>query len=202
MKKNILQYASIGLATTVASIVWAETGHMFPAREAVFPLYPTSSVLEKPAGLRQPMEPKQPLSDNFSFTNKSRFDSLINEVARGYQLESALLHAVISVESRYDPKALSPNGAIGLMQLMPATAKRYGVADALDPEQNLRGGAKYLRDLLSMFGSDVKLALAAYHAGENAVARYQNSIPPFRSTTEFVSRVLDYYHKFRGSPPR
>jgi soluble lytic murein transglycosylase-like protein len=85
------------------------------------------------------------------------------------------------------------------MQLMPGTAKRYGVENVFDPEQNLRGGAKYLRDLLEKFGSDARLAIAAYQAGELNVIRYQNSIPPFRTTIEYVSKVLDYYHKFRAA---
>ncbi|HZX31095.1 MAG TPA: lytic transglycosylase domain-containing protein, partial [Rhodocyclaceae bacterium] len=86
-----------------------------------------------------------------------------------------------------------------LMQLMPATAKRYGAANALDPEQNLRAGTKYLRDLLSTFNSDIRLALAAYHAGEYAVARHNNTVPPFQSTMEFVARVLTLYNKYRGN---
>jgi len=133
---------------------------------------------------------------------KFRYEPLVDEIARNYQLDSALLHAVISVESRYDPRALSPAGAAGLMQLMPATARRYGVDNVLDPEQNLHGGAKYLRDLLGMFGSDVRLALAAYHAGEYAVTRHQNNIPPFQSTIDFVSRVLDLYHRYRAASGR
>lgn len=136
---------------------------------------------------------------NGILSDKARYDLLVDEVARGYQLDSALLHALISVESRYNPRALSPAGAAGLMQLMPATARRYGVNDVLDPEQNLHGGAKYLRDLLGMFGSDVRLALAAYHAGEYAVVRHQNNIPPFQSTIDFVARVLDLYQRYRGA---
>lgn len=211
MTNSILRYVSIGLTAAMASIAWAETVYMFSARDgaAYFssapaaPRYTTYNTLEKRVGrqLPVPADFEQSALDDFGFSNKPRFDLLVNEVARGYQLESALLHAVVSVESRYNPSALSPAGAIGLMQLMPATAKRYGVDNALDPEQNLRGGAKYLRDLLSMFGSDVKLALAAYHAGENSVARYKNSIPPFKTTIEFVSRVLEQYHKYRGTAP-
>jgi soluble lytic murein transglycosylase-like protein len=106
---------------------------------------------------------------------------VVEEVSRAYGLESALLHAVISVESSYNPKAVSKAGAAGLMQLMPGTAKRYGVADAFDPAQNLRGGANYLRDLLKLFDSDVSLALAAFNAGEDAVMRYGNRIP-YRET--------------------
>ena len=122
---------------------------------------------------------------------------MVAEVARAYGLDSALLHAVISVESRYNPKAVSKRGASGLMQLMPVTAKHYGVADLLDPLQNLHGGAKYLRDMMNLFNSDVSLALAAYNAGETAVVRHGNHIPPFRETMNYVPRVLDFYREYR-----
>lgn len=125
-------------------------------------------------------------------------DRLINDVAQGYGVESALLHAIIAVESRYDPKAVSPDGAGGLMQLMPLTAKRYGVENVLDPEQNLRGGARYLKDLLTLFSNDLRLVIAAYQAGEAAVMKYRNSIPPFPTTAEYVSKVLANYHRNRS----
>jgi soluble lytic murein transglycosylase-like protein len=129
---------------------------------------------------------------------KARFDGLVEQTAKAYGLESALLHAVISVESGYDAAAQSRRGAAGLMQLMPATAKRYGVADALNPAQNVQGGARYLRDLLKLFDRDLNLVLAAYNAGENAVARHGNQIPPFRETVAYVPRVLAYYRKYQS----
>jgi soluble lytic murein transglycosylase-like protein len=130
-------------------------------------------------------------------SGKSRFDQAIRTAARAHGLESALLHAVISVESGYNPKAVSKKGAAGLMQLMPGTAKRYGVADAFDPVQNLNGGARYLRDLLDMFDSDLNLALAAFNAGERAVVKYGHRIPPYRETVRYVPRVLDHYQRYR-----
>jgi soluble lytic murein transglycosylase-like protein len=129
---------------------------------------------------------------------KAGYDQVVDEVSRSFGLESALLHAVISVESRYNPKAVSRKGAAGLMQLMPATAKRYGVVDAFDPAQNLHGGAKYLRDLLGMFNNNMSLALAAYNAGEGAVIKHGNRIPPYRETRNYVSRVLDFYQRYRS----
>jgi len=128
---------------------------------------------------------------------KAGYDRIVDEVSRAYGLESALLHAVISVESRYDPKAVSRKGAAGLMQLMPQTAKRYGVADAFDPRQNLDGGARYLRDLLRMFNNNQSLALAAYNAGEHAVTKHGNRIPPYRETLHYVPRVLEFYQRYR-----
>lgn len=124
-----------------------------------------------------------------------RFRSLVDEAAHAAEVDAALVHAVIAVESRYDPKAVSKRGASGLMQLMPDTAKRYGVADVFDPAQNIRAGALYLRDLLRMFDKDLKLALAAYNAGEQVVARYGNRIPPYRETEAYVPKVLAYYRK-------
>lgn len=128
--------------------------------------------------------------------SRLRYDRIIVETADAYGLDSALLHAVITVESKYNPSAVSRKGAVGLMQLMPATARQYGVADLYDPEQNIQGGAKYLRDLLAQFNGDLKLSLAAYNAGENAVARYGNHIPPYRETRNYVSRVMDFYQKY------
>lgn len=131
-------------------------------------------------------------------TSKARYNQIVEEVARAYGLDGALLHAVISVESHYNPRALSRKGAAGLMQLMPETARRYGVSDTFDPAQNLHGGAKYLRDLLTLFNSDLNLALAAYNAGENAVIKNGNRIPPFRETRNYVPRVLDYYRQYQA----
>ncbi|HSJ80887.1 MAG TPA: lytic transglycosylase domain-containing protein [Thiobacillus sp.] len=141
-------------------------------------------------------KPVKPAPD---LAGKTRYDWMIDEVSRTYGLESALLHAVITVESSYNPKAVSNKGAAGLMQLMPATARRYGVVDSFDPAQNLGGGARYLRDLLEMFDSDVSLALAAFNAGENAVKKHGNRIPPYRETLRYVPRVLDYYQRYRSA---
>jgi soluble lytic murein transglycosylase-like protein len=100
---------------------------------------------------------------------------------------------VVQAESAYNSKAVSTAGAMGLMQLMPATAERYGVADVWDPRQNLNGGARYLRDLLDMFKNNLKLALAAYNAGESAVMKYGNRIPPYPETQNYVRKVIDFY---------
>jgi soluble lytic murein transglycosylase-like protein len=106
-----------------------------------------------------------------------------------------LIHAVIEAESAYDPNAVSSAGAVGLMQLMPATARRFGVSDRTDPEQNIDAGANYLRKLLSMFDNDVKLAIASYNAGEGAVMKYGRTIPPYRETQQYVVRVLKYLRR-------
>ena len=129
--------------------------------------------------------------------NQKRFTAFVEEAAKIYQVETALLHAVITAESNYNPNALSPKGAIGLMQLMPGTAKRYGIANPYDPAQNIRGGAQYLKYLLSMFNNDLQLVLAAYNAGENAVAVHGNRLPPYKETMLYVPKVLGYYQKYR-----
>ncbi|HLP97450.1 MAG TPA: lytic transglycosylase domain-containing protein [Sideroxyarcus sp.] len=128
---------------------------------------------------------------------KALYDHVVGEVAKTYGLDSALLHAVITVESSYREKVVSKKGAVGLMQLMPATARHYGVADPLDPVQNLHGGAKHLRYLLKMFNNDVSLALAAYNSGEAAVAKYGNRIPSYSETMNYVPRVLGFYRKYQ-----
>jgi soluble lytic murein transglycosylase-like protein len=127
-----------------------------------------------------------------------RYEDIIARVAKEQKLEPALLHAVIAVESAYNPQARSPKGATGLMQLMPDTARRYGVTDLLNPLENLRGGARYLRDLLSMFNNNLRLVLAAYNAGEGAVIRSGHAIPPYPETQSYVPRVLQHYEHFRG----
>ncbi len=125
------------------------------------------------------------------------YDLIVARVAHESGLESALLHAVISVESGYNAKAVSRRGASGLMQLMPETAKRFGVVDAFDPADNVRAGAQYLHALLTLFDNDIPLALAAYNAGEAAVIKYGRRIPPYRETTAYVPRVVRIYEGFR-----
>jgi soluble lytic murein transglycosylase-like protein len=127
----------------------------------------------------------------------TKYGSHILAAAQETRVDPALIHAVISVESGYNPSARSSAGAVGLMQLMPGTAKRYGVKDRFDPAQNIRGGARYLRDLQALFGDNLPLVLAAYNAGEEAVIRYGRRIPPYRETAAYVPKVLAYYRRFR-----
>lgn len=125
--------------------------------------------------------------------NRQIYSPMIEKVARDARLSVDLLHAVIKAESAYDPRARSHAGAMGLMQLMPGTAERYGVGNAWDPAQNLAGGARYLRDLLDMFENNLRLALAAYNAGEGAVKKYGNRIPPYPETRDYVQKVVEFY---------
>ena len=127
--------------------------------------------------------------------NRKRFSRKIAEVAREHRVPEALLHAVITIESAYDPNAVSKAGAVGLMQLMPATAKRFGVYDRRNPTANLTGGTRYLRHLIERFDMKLELALAGYNAGENAVEKYGNQIPPYKETQNYVRKVLQLYTK-------
>ncbi|TNG02125.1 MAG: lytic transglycosylase domain-containing protein [Gammaproteobacteria bacterium] len=130
--------------------------------------------------------------------NREHFSNLIGKAARRYRVDEALLDAIVTAESAYDPRAVSKAGAVGLMQLMPGTASRYGVHDRYNPQANVYAGTKYFRDLLKQF-EDLQLALAAYNAGENNVVRYGNRIPPFKETQKYVKKVMHYYKKYRAA---
>ncbi len=124
---------------------------------------------------------------------RSALADIVNFAARAQRLDPALLDAVIGIESGYAPRAVSHRGALGLMQLMPQTAKEYGVTDPFDPRQNILAGARHLRVLLDQFNQDTALALAAYNAGAAAVWRYRLQVPPFAETIAYVPRVLGRY---------
>lgn len=124
---------------------------------------------------------------------KAELTPVINRYAAENSLNPELVHAVIRAESAYDADAVSPAGAVGLMQLMPGTAARYQVDDRNDPEQNISGGTRYLRDLLKQFDNNLELALAAYNAGEHRVIQYGNQIPPYPETQNYVRKVMNWY---------
>jgi soluble lytic murein transglycosylase-like protein len=124
---------------------------------------------------------------------ESRFDPIIDKYAEAYGVDPVLVRAVIQVESNFNPAVVSSKGARGLMQLMPGTAQRYRVQKIHDPEQNIRGGVAYLAYLHTLYPGDLRLVLASYNAGENAVARYRG-IPPYRETQLYVQKALTVYH--------
>jgi soluble lytic murein transglycosylase-like protein len=146
--------------------------------------------------------------------NVKRYSPLIVRYAKTHALDPALVKAMIAVESAFDPNAISPKGAVGLMQILPDTGARYGLADdrrrtiaqqLVDPTINIRIGVRYLRDLLAMFEDDVTLALAAYNAGEQVVRQYGNRVPPFPETREYVALVQQFHMLYRPvvvKPPR
>lgn len=126
-------------------------------------------------------------------SNSLPFAEAVSAAAKESALEPALLHAVIAAESNHNPRAVSPRGAQGLMQLMPATARRLHLNNPFDPVQNVRAGALYLKELKDMFKGDLNLTLAAYNAGPGAVVRYGSRIPPYAETRRYVPKVLNLY---------
>ena len=155
----------------------------------------------KVAGLTTPDQPVPKRKPAAKTSSKLRdLEALAEKQARRFGVDPNLVHAVILAESAYNPRALSHKGAMGLMQLIPGTARRYGVRDPWNPAQNISGGTRYLRDLMKMFG-DLELVLAAYNAGENAVVRYGNSIPPYAETQVYVGRAMEYLARLQGGTP-
>lgn len=129
----------------------------------------------------------------------STYDHWIRAACRKYALDPALVKAIIHAESQFDPMAISPRGAVGLMQLDPTTIRELGVADPFNPRHNIFGGVRYLRDLLDAFEGDPKLALAAYNAGPSQVQRY-NGVPPFKDTNKYIKQVFRYLAFYQKSP--
>lgn len=140
------------------------------------------SVLTAPAGAG----PAQEL--------KEQYDPIIKTLARKYNVPADLIHSIIKAESNYDSWAVSPKGAAGLMQLMPETAAQYGVKDRFNPEDNVKGGVKYLKDLCQLYSNNTKLVLAGYNAGQEALKKF-NGIPPYPETREYINRVMTSYRK-------
>lgn len=128
----------------------------------------------------------------------SQLRGVVQAASRANAIDPALVQAVMGVESAYKVNAVSPKGALGVMQLMPGTAARFGVRDVFNPQDNIYGGARYLRYLLNLFGNDLELALAAYNAGENAVIRAGYRVPNYPETKAYVPKVLSLYHQFKG----
>ena len=130
-------------------------------------------------------------------TEKTPYQKLILAAASRYHLDPDLIHSVIAIESNFDPKAVSPKNARGLMQLMPRTAEVLGVKDSFDPEQNIDGGTRYLRDLMAKYKSNLTLALAAYNAGPDSVDKYGHRVPPYLETMKYVQRITKTYAKLK-----
>lgn len=125
------------------------------------------------------------------------FHPLILKAANRYQVDLALIKAIIMAESNYNPKAVSKRGAKGLMQLMPKTAEALGVGDSFDPEHNINAGVRHFKNLLDQFDGDVKLALAAYNAGSRKVRKYRG-VPPFRATRRYIKKVFEYHQYYKN----
>lgn len=154
---------------------------------------PGARVVERSEGRNAPVAmPRDASPERYA-----RYDQHIREAAALYQIPVELVRAVIKVESDFDPRAVSPANARGLMQLIPETAERMMVRDSFDPRENIFGGTRYLRVLANMFNGDIELTLAGYNAGEGAVMRH-GGIPPYPETRDYVSRVLAFYRSYRA----
>ena len=129
--------------------------------------------------------------------NRRRYQPYILSAAKTYKVPVQLINSVIHTESYFNPEIESSAGAVGLMQLMPATAQRFSVLDRRDPKQNIYGGTQFLSVLLKKYNNDLKLALAAYNAGEGAVKKYGNKIPPYPETQRYVEKVLGFYQEYQ-----
>jgi len=137
-----------------------------------------------------------PTPPSISKKEATNYDELIREFAKKYNIDFALIKAMIRAESDFNPAAISKKGAKGLMQLMPETALRMNVSNVFNPRENIEGGVRYLKYLLSLFNNDLRLSLAAYNAGENIVSELR-SIPPYRETVDYVQKVLNYYQSYK-----
>ena len=133
---------------------------------------------------------------------KQQYDPIVQTYARRMHVDAELIHLIIRAESNYDSRAVSPKGAVGLMQLMPATAAQYGVQDRFDPDENIEGGVKYLKDLIKLFNGRTAEVLAAYNAGQEALKKF-NGIPPYAETKEYIRRIMASYQRpfIRGGIP-
>lgn len=191
-----------GLCLSVMGVVWPAHADVYAHTDGAGIVYYTNApdhdlytlvvALLKQEGWRtQAQAEPSPLSAD-------RYGAEIEAVASEFGLDKALLHAVITVESGYNAAAVSRAGAQGLMQLMPGTAKRYKVDDAFDASQNIRGGGRYLKDLMALFGGDLELTLAAYNAGEGAVIKHGKKVPPYRETQAYVPKVMRIYAAYKG----
>jgi soluble lytic murein transglycosylase-like protein len=185
-----------------AAAVSAVAGTSRPAEAQIYSWRTTSGILtlsDRPqnAAARAITVPVgSPLAVRWS----PQYDPLIRQHASQHRVRPELVRAVIQVESAFNPRAVSPKGAMGLMQLMPATAKQFGVIDPFNPAENIRAGVSYLRQLLDRYDHDEQLALAAYNAGPGAVDKYGSKVPPYKETQNYVLKITGRSGNVRGAP--
>jgi hypothetical protein len=190
-------HALLGLGVMLGWITFCLA--VFPAHRSVeAPEIPPEqrNIVLRPDPLPELAVPHPPASPLEPIEGEDRYDSMIIRVAKRHQVDPALVKAVIRAESAYDHKAVSHRGAIGLMQLMPKTAQALGVEDSFNPELNIDGGVKYLRQLMDQFDGDVRLALAAYNAGSKKVRKYRG-VPPFKQTRFYLQKVFRFYRSYK-----
>ncbi len=192
-----LKLAGYEVSGDVARLTLAAGGHLELPIERIERILDDEVVPSPPSAAELP-DKKWRFDDESQPLFGSKFDPIILEAARKFDVDAALVSAVIKAESDYNPRIVSRKGARGLMQLMPSTAKRFGVTDSFDPHANIHGGVRYLRWLLDRFEGNAELALAGYNAGEGNVAKYEG-VPPFRETVEYIRRIARYFERQRGT---
>ncbi len=207
--KRLVRLACMGVLAAVLPAGGAG-GDIYWFKDARGVVHLSNVPVDRRYRFKERERPRRPPGLLYEKSSKG-YDRLIERVARTEGLDPALLKAVVETESNYDPNAISRKGAVGLMQLMPETARRMGVEDPFRPAENLRAGARHLRRLLDKYGGRIPWALSAYNAGENAVERYRG-VPPFPETRLYVERVMAAYRKERerrgakepssGEPPK
>jgi soluble lytic murein transglycosylase-like protein len=191
---------SVGVCKRIAAVTLVWIGLAVPASAQIYSWRDANGTLvlsdrrppSAPEAIRSYEVPRSQAirATRYVAAERSRpFEDLIVENARQQGVRPDLVRAVMQVESAFNPRARSPKGALGLMQLMPATARQYGVVNAFDPSENVRAGVSYLRALLDRYGNDETLALAAYNAGPGAVDKYGQAVPPYRETRNYVGKI-------------
>lgn len=202
--RYLLTFAVLFGAATPASAEYAvlRSGQRiritgYEQRDANYILHMRGGRLEVPAADVLAIEPEDTFGPAAAPMPRTPYDTLISAAALRHRLDERLISSVIAIESNFDPRAISPRNARGLMQLMPETARRLGVTDIFDPEQNINAGTRYLRELLDRYSGDLTLALAAYNAGPERVTQYRG-VPPFPETRAYLSRIAA---RLRDSSP-
>lgn len=190
---NGVRVQDVPTASVLPSKTVRRTAHVNSPVESASTTRPTPLVYTRPRGMGMAASRSM---DGFT-TGDARIDSYIVEAAARHGVDPVLIYATMHQESSFKQRALSPKGASGLMQLMPGTARRFGVTNIFDPRQNIEGGTRYMRFLLDSFDGDIELALAGYNAGEGAVLKYGRRIPPYRETQEYVRRITRRYALMR-----
>ncbi|HKV40007.1 MAG TPA: lytic transglycosylase domain-containing protein [Blastocatellia bacterium] len=203
-------FAPLLFVALVPAWTLAQSRPLSPPDQSPIPLSDTdqeraraAELAPKTAPAVQPGHPaiQIPVPGRHLSTGNAAIDTLVYEAAARYNIDPCLIISVMGAESAYNRMAVSPKGASGLMQLMPATAARLGVKNIFDPRENVMAGANYLHWLLDRFGGDVRLALAGYNAGEGAVELYGNRIPPFLETQNYVQTIYTRYSRVHGTSP-